>query len=141
MKILGRTIAILAAALVVVGAAAWFADTDYAQGLGSIGRGRGEIGRLPAGAAGALFGSGQGRGASPGVEGQQLPGDTGGFAREEGVGREGHRSASIFGIREVIKNLVIMGVIVAAVILIDRMAGGRRRERGPRPPGPSPLTS
>ena len=105
MKTLVRTTIILAAALAVVGGLYVFRQSDYARSL-------------------SMFRGGHG------------PGDRGGFDRGafEGARPERGRGGrvSIFGAGEVIKNLLIMGVITAGVVLVTRgrKPAARRRESG-----------
>ncbi|MBK9712687.1 MAG: hypothetical protein IPO81_15455 [Kouleothrix sp.] len=113
MKIVARTLAILAAALLVVGATYVYASSSSAAGFEE----RGGFGR-------------------PQIGEQGPPGgfDHGGFDRERGGG------PSLFGIGEVIKNFVIIGVIVAVVSLATRLLPRRPAGSGPRqsPPGARP---
>lgn len=112
MKIIGRTLAILAAALAVAGITFALAR----NGLIASGRGgrpeRGAFGPsgqfqpqrgLPPG--GAPFGSGEFRG---------------------GPDHEGGRGASLFGVVEIVKNLVIMGAIIAVVSMLMRRLPAQR---------------
>jgi hypothetical protein len=116
VKIIIRTLIILAAAMVVVGATMAYASSGFAAGSGRDGFDR----RPPAG-----FAEGSG---PPGF----IPGGEG--ARPEGFGdrpdgpggREGGRGA--FGASELLKNVAIIAVIIAVVSLLSRLAGGLRRQ-------------
>ncbi len=117
MKIIGRTLAILAAALAVAGITFALAQ----NGLISAGRG----GRPDRGA------FSQGGQFQPGFD--QPPGDApfdhGNF--QSRPDREGGRGASLFGAVEIVKNLAIMGLIVAIVTLLMRRLP-TARDRKPR---------
>ena len=101
MRIIRRTLAILAAALVVIGITFGFAQSSNAQ---SLSRPR------PARSAAA-----QGR---PAGEFSGAPG--------RGFEHEGNRSPSLFGAIEIVKDLAVVGIIVALVTLMTR---ARRRRR------------
>ncbi|MEI7771784.1 MAG: hypothetical protein WCI67_17460 [Chloroflexales bacterium] len=112
MKIVTRTLIILAAALLVVGATLAVVSAGGASGPGGPGFGRDGFGRQPP--AGS-------------VEGQRRPGALpGGGAGFGDRGREGGRGS--FSAFEILKNLVIITVIIAFVSLLNQ-AGGRRRPR------------
>lgn len=115
MKIVARTLAILAAALLVVGATYVYASSGSAAGFEE----RGGFGR-------------------PQIGEQGRPGgfDGAGFPERGGHGRDG--GPSLFGIGEVIKNFAIIGVIVAIVSLATRLLPRRPAGSGSRrPPGPT----
>ena len=113
MKLIGRTFAILAAALVVVGALLAFSSSSSATGAG---------GALPAPPA-ALQTSASGAGAST--------------SEASATMRPEHDHAmsntpSLGGMFEVLKNLAIVGVITLIVVVGKRLFGGKR---GPGNPG------
>ena len=109
MKLIGRTLIILAAALVVAGATFAYGQSGYAGGRESFAE----------------------RGVQAQQAGQPAPGaDRGDFRRGGPGGREHDRGPSLFGIGEIVKDLLIIGVIVAAVALATRGLRGRR-DRAP----------
>jgi uncharacterized protein with LGFP repeats len=107
MRILARTLAILAAALVVAGGTFALGRSSYAQS------------QFPARPA-------------PGVEGSPAPAANDGAAFR-GHDHQGGRSPSLFGAVEVFKNLAIVSIIVVVVSLARRAWRGRR----PDTPTPS----
>ena len=111
MKLIGRTFAILAAALVVVGALMAFSSSSSAA-----------AGDMPAPPA-ALQTSASGADASAsGASATMRP------EHEHGMSN----TPSLGGIFEVLKNLAIVGVITLIVTLGKRLLGGKR---GPGNPG------
>ncbi len=107
MKIILRTLIILFAALLVVGATLAFTSSGILPTSG----GRDGFERQPP----AGF-----------VEGQSRPGAPSGA---EGSRRErGHEGGGMFSAFELLKNLVVMAVIIAFVSLFTQ-AGGHRRLR------------
>jgi hypothetical protein len=52
-----------------------------------------------------------------------------------GLEHEGNRSPSLFGAVEILKNLIIVGIIVALVALATRVTGRRRPTGGDRRAG------
>jgi hypothetical protein len=117
MRIIGRTLAILAAAMIVVGITFGFTESSGASALAPA---------RPAHNAEAQSQS------ADGTIDASTAGRTGLPAGEFGHGH--NRSASLFGAVEIVKNLVIIGIIVALVALAKRMAGGRRPKGGPDQP-------
>lgn len=118
MKIIGRTLIILAAALIVVGAAYAIAQTDLATPLLSGGRGfpgetRPERGKRPEFRDGNFA--------------SQLPEgfDSGEFLR--GGDRHDGRSRDLFSFLSIGRHLLIMGVIILAIIIVDRLLAWRKR--------------
>jgi hypothetical protein len=103
MKIIGRTLIILAAALVVVGITFAIGRSSGAAGT-NTGRPRGQF-----------------------VPGQ--PGGPPGRGFPEGRGPDGAGAPWYFGLMEVGKNLVILGVIVT----VGTLSLGRMRRRRPAP--------
>lgn len=119
MKTIFRTMAILAAALVVVGGIYLFAKSSYGQSfLSSRSEHHGPrgAGGMPPGFSerpdGAMFGEGFPDG-------------------ERFEGRRGHgdRGPSIFGIGEAIKNLVIIAICVTLFVLGGRLLQGGQRDK------------
>ena len=107
MRIIPRTFAILAAAMIVVGITFGFAQSSSAQALTSARPAR-----------------------NAATQGQSAGGTRG---RPHGeFGHEGNRSPSLFGAVEIVKNLVIVGIIVALVALVKRATRGGRPKGGPR---------
>ena len=104
MRIIRRTLAILAAAMIVVGVTFGFARSSSAQALAPA--------RSPQSqsAGGTIDASAAGRRGPPAGE----------------FGRERNRSASLFGVVEIVKDLAIVGIIVALVALVTRVTVGRR---------------
>lgn len=114
MKIISRTLAVLAAALLVCGAAYALAQSS---GTNSNFPERGGFDRR-----GQLEGGPPlGQGGFGGSERRPFPGD---FGRERG------RGMSLFGAVEVFRNLVIIAVIIAIAAPI----AGRLRKRRPNKP-------
>lgn len=128
MKLLGRTLVILLAALVVVGAALGFAQTGYADAL---------IPTMPDGAGSAPPGFDAGTAAAAGtivtVEQRTPPTD--------GVRPEGRSAGGLFGAVDIAKDLGIIGLLVGLVALapqrLNRRRGRTRRQptrASPEPP-------
>ena len=113
MRILARTLAILAAAFVVAGGVFALAQSSFAQTLfpARPARGAGVEGRPPATA--------------------DIGPTSNGGAAFRGHEHEGGRSPSLFGAVEVLKNLVIISIIVAVVSLVQRI--WRRPNARPTP--------
>lgn len=113
MKLIGRTLAILAAALVVVG-------VTFALGSSGL---AGTAGGPPDRAA---------------AMSQTAGGPAAGRPRRDHAESSGF---SVFGIGEVLKNLVLVGVIVAIVRfgmrLFSRRGSGAKSRRTPSAPAPS----
>jgi hypothetical protein len=112
MKIIGRTLAILAAALVIVGALLAFASSSYTTGLGS------GMPDRPAVVQTSTTETATNGGAAAASA-------TAGFHHAEASG------ASLFGIVEVLKNLIIVGVIITIVALGKRLLGRKRQPGQP----------
>jgi hypothetical protein len=125
MKLIARTFAILAAALVAAGLTFAVAQSSYASRLFPARAGRGDFaaeGRFRGeGAPGAPIGDA----ATPG-------------GRANGFGREAARGPSLASLGEVLKNLAIIGVIVALVVLTPRALHLRRNRSDKRPPKDKP---
>ena len=118
MKIIARTLAILAAALVVVGVA--FALNHSGSATASAQR------DMPPEFAQA---------ASTSTDGSST--STSAARPQRGPGGDHNESASMFGLVEVLKNLVIVGVITAVVVGIKRLFTRRSpRSGGPQPQAP-----
>ena len=144
MKTLLRIVAIVAVSLVVIGGAYAYVQNGGGVFLGG-GPGFGERGTRPEG---FLEGGtrpqrgqdGQGENLAP-PEGQNLNGSVpGGFGEEEGFRRGGREGGSLFSLGEIIKNVVVMGVITLIVIAISvtwRSLSRRLR----RPAAAAPPTS
>ncbi len=140
MKTLLRIAVIVAASLLVIGAA--FAYVQYGgNALAAGGPGRGgliEGGTRPQ--------RGQGDTFTPPGDGQNLtPPEGGAFNRDAGEDfrREGGREAAGFGgFGEILKNVVVMGVIALVVIVISvawrRLGGLWRRPTPPAAPTAPP---
>jgi hypothetical protein len=108
MRILARTLIIIATALAVAGGTFALGQSSYAQT---------RLLARPARAVGV-------EGSSATTAGTQTTLNDGvPFGRQE---HEGSRSASLFGAVEVFKNLAIISIIVAIVSLIKRIWGGRQ---------------
>ena len=123
MKTILRTIAILAAALAVVGLTIAFSNTTFGQALRMRGAGGEEAGHERVGPA-------QGDGATQG-----FPPRNG--QRPEGLGeREGYRP-HLGGVTEVAKSLIKITAVVVLVVLGGWILGWGRRDR-PRPPRAEP---
>jgi hypothetical protein len=118
MKILFRTLAILAAALLVVAGLYAFAQSPAGTALRSTGERHG-------GAPGAGF------------EARSFEGASGAAGRPEGFeSREGHghgHGPSLFGLVEVAKNFAIVAVSVALIALGARAVQLGRRDRPNQP--------
>jgi hypothetical protein len=123
MKILLRTLIILAAALVVVGGLYAFAQSPAGQAMRAAGPG-GHEGGPPAGFESRRF---------EGAPGAGFPGGErpGGFDGHEGRGGHG---PSLLGLVEVGKNLAIVAVSVILVALGARLLQLGRRDRPRRTP-------
>jgi hypothetical protein len=110
MKLLGRTLVILLAALVVVGVAAGFGQSSFANST-SPRREAGFRDDAP-----PNFNQGEG------TTGTNTSGSSGRPALTEGRGRpEGGQGINIFGMMDIVKNFVIVGGIVAVVALASAM--------------------
>ena len=109
MKTLGRILIIVAATLVVVGAAVAIVRMGGAQSLAS---GSGEEGR-------------------PGL-GDQRQFDGGGVPDSFGEGGD-RREGGVFGLVGLFKNLLIVGAIALAVVLVSKLIESFRK-RGRRNP-------
>ena len=108
LKLVGRIVAIVMVALLVVGATAALAQTSYGQSL--ISSGPGEHG----------FAEGQ----AGGFQAGGVPGTPpAGFERGD---REGEESGSLLGIVEVFKNVLIVASIVAGVTGVVRLVNRLR---------------
>ena len=144
MKTLLRMVAIVAVSLAVIGGAYAYVQNGGGAFLGG-GPGFGEHGTRPEG---FLEGGtrpprgqdGQGESLAP-PEGQNFTGSVpGGFGDEEGFRRGGREGGSLFSLGEIIKNVVVMGVITLIVIAISvtwRSLSRRLR----RPAAAAPPTS
>ncbi|HJZ45811.1 MAG TPA: hypothetical protein VKE41_01555 [Roseiflexaceae bacterium] len=129
MHIFRRTLTILAAALIVVGITFSLAQSSYAQSLTPARQARSSalqsqsatdtINTATANASGTLDRTAQ----------------AGGFERE------GNRSPSLFGAVDILKNLVIVGIIVALVALTKRVRCGRRPKGGNNRPKAPPAAT
>ena len=143
MKLIGRILLILVAALLVVGATMGLARTSAGSTLFA---GRERFGERRTGGRGFTgdFNSGNFAQRNPGVANgtnngfnNALPGQTGQAATGQqrfnrgdfpgGFERGGRGGASLFGLTEVIRNLGIMSIVVALVVLGSRLVGERRR--------------
>lgn len=126
MKTLLRIVAIVAVSLVVIGGAYAYVQNGGGAFLGG-GPGFGERGTRPEG---FLEGGtrpqrgqdGQGESFAP-PEGQNFENFNGsvpgGFGDDEGFRRGGREGGSLFSLGEIIKNVVVMGVITLVVIAIS----------------------
>ena len=108
MKIMGRTLIILLAALVVTAGLLAFSSSSMAAGL------RGD---LP-GRDGFERGAGLGM---PFPDAQRFPGGDAGLRAgrdgfREGRGEHGSQAGSLFGLTEVAKNFVLMALVVLIVV-------------------------
>ena len=121
MKIILRTLIILAAALAVVGIAGALNSAGAFGNLGPLGREGFEGGRpferefngqLPT---------------RPNFE-------QGGFQRGRGEGREGRGGASAFGLSEVFKSLVMMTVVIVVIVPASKLLKRLRPNRRASPP-------
>lgn len=112
MRLIGRTLLILAAALAVAGLTYLYGSSSAAQSQGFERgpRGEGEFGQRP-----PEFGNGAQLGRERGER------DGGGFR--------------LFAIGEIVKNLVLMSVVIAAVRFGARLIGPRRDRPRRSPPG------
>ena len=120
MRILSRTLAILAAACVVAGGVFALAESSFGQAL---------FPARPAGGAGLerrppTTAASEAAGTAPTSNGGT------GFRGHE---HEGGRSPSLFGAVEVLQNLVLISIIVAGVSLVQRIWRGRRPNGQPTP--------
>ncbi|HEU5103780.1 MAG TPA: hypothetical protein VFU22_32410 [Roseiflexaceae bacterium] len=113
MRIILRTFAILAAAAVVAGITFGLAQSSGAQSLGpdrpsfdSAAQSQSADGTINADTAGADR------------------------VRPGGFEHEGNRSPSLFGAGEIVKDLVIIGIIVALVAFVTRVVRGRQPASG-----------
>ena len=113
MKWIGRTLLVLAAALAVAGMTYVYGSSSAAQSQGFERgpRGESELGRRPPEFGGA--------------------GQSGQFGRE----RERDSGFRLFAVGEIVKNLVLMGLIIAAVRFGARLIGPRRARPRRSPPG------
>ncbi|MFN8569218.1 MAG: hypothetical protein U0Z44_17240 [Kouleothrix sp.] len=114
MKLIGRTLVILTAAMLVVGATWALVGAGFGGGAPGDARERRAFEQRPAGQPGA------------------------GRARPGGFEREGGRGPSLFGAGEIVKDLVIIAVIVAIVSLIKRALPRRRARFVPQRGAPPP---
>jgi hypothetical protein len=122
VKIIIRTLIILAAALLVVGATMGLVSAGVISGDNSFGHGRDGFERQPP----PGFADRQ---PQPGSFSSGQGGREGFGGRPEGFGgREGGRGG-IFAVGELLKNLVMIAVIVAVVSLLSRALGTRRPRR------------
>lgn len=119
MRLIGRTLLILAAALAVAGLTYLYASSSAAQSqrFERGPRGEGEFGRRPP----EFGGVGQ-----PGQPGRERERRSGGIR--------------LFAIGEIIKNLVLIGLVIAAVRGLARLIGPRP-SRPRRPPPGQPAAS
>jgi hypothetical protein len=127
IKILGRTLAILAAAMVVVGALIAFWPTSAAGELGGRFPERGAF--VPGQPAGPAFGgaAGPNAGTSP---------------AEFRGGRERGRSPGLFAAGELLRSLLVISVVVAIVAPIAHLLRKRRTAvQFRRPPQPGSASS
>lgn len=110
MRVITRTLIILAAALVVVGATMAYASSGLAGGPASFERGRGGFERQP----------------PPGSHagGRPESGD-----RRAGFGDHHEGGRGLFAAAEMVKNLVIIAAIIAVVALLSRLTRGLRPRR------------
>lgn len=115
MKLIGRTLIILAAALVVVGGTFAYVQSGFAGG------GRDRFAERAGGFA---------RPANPGQPGFGPSAGRGEFGRGEFGPGGRDRGPSLFGIGEIIKDLAIIGIIVAVVTTLTG-ALSRRRDQPP----------
>lgn len=112
MKWIGRTLLILAAALAVAGLTYMYGSSSAAQSqrFERGPRGEGEL--------------------------RQRPPEFGGAAQPSQFGRERERGGfRLFAVGEIVKNLVLMSVIIAAVRGVARLIGPRRARPRRQPPG------
>lgn len=120
MKIIGRTLIILAAAFIVVGAAAAFAQTDLAAQL------------LPGGRGGEFVGDRFPEGTLPeGFNPQEFRrGDVDG--RFPGGERRGERPGAfgLFSFMALGRNLLTIALIILAVVGLERLFSWRKRRPG-----------
>jgi hypothetical protein len=120
MRILARTLAILAVAAAVAGGVFAIVQSSYAQIL------------FPARPTRGAFAGEQSPATGAQATDTSLPADDGAaFGRPD---HEGGRSPSLFGAVEVFQDLAIVSIIVAIVSLVKRAWRGRRQWR---PPGVS----
>ena len=124
MRILRRTCAILAAAMIVAGITFGFAETSSAQTVAPTRSGQRAAAQPQA--AGGTIDASTDRASSPPAR---------------GIEHEGNRSPSLFGAVEILKNLVIVAIIVALVALATRVTRGRRPTGGARRAGATANTA
>lgn len=113
MKVFLHTLAVLAAALIVAALTYSFGQSSYAASLFPERRHDHESAQLAAGDAGSANLAAEAAAATSGAETQQV-------ARE---GHEHDEGPSLFGAFEVLKNLLLVGLIVGLTRLLIR---GRR---------------
>ncbi len=131
MKIVFRTLAILAAALVVVAGVYAFGASSFAQGLRASGPGRGGFAR-DGGPPPAFAAPGQPDGPPVGF-GHREHGGAAGRGEHEGHG------PSLSGLSEIGKNLAIVAGIITLIALGARLFRlDRRKGREDRLPGKAP---
>lgn len=121
MKLVLRTAVLLAAALVVTGALLAFGRTTMAERLLANRPGHAHVER---------------DGPPGGFEGRP-EGRPEGFG---GQGRGDRHGASLFGLGELFKNLVLIGIVVAVVTLGARLIGLARTRARRDPPAPPAAT-
>jgi hypothetical protein len=124
MKLLGRTLVILLAALVVVGAAIAFAQSSYADAL------------LPTGAGGEMARNGNAETTEDSQEGADTTATIGSERPVFAEGRtrpEGGMGQGLFGAVEIVKNVVIMALLVALVALASQVTRSLRHRRRAAP--------
>jgi hypothetical protein len=110
MRIIGRIVAICAAAVLVAGITFGLAQSSSAQSL------------APAWPAQSAAAQSQSSGGTIDASSDRASGRP-----AHGPGHEGNRSPSLFGALEIVKDLAIIGIIVALVALVTRVS----RSRGP----------
>jgi hypothetical protein len=115
MKLIGRIIAILALALVVIGILLAFASSSSASSTS------GAMPERPAAA--------------------EVSATTAGAGNAPARSHEEASGFSLFGAVEVLKNLVVVGVIVALVANAKRLLGRKRRPAAHPRPRPLPPTA
>lgn len=124
MQFLGRTLVILAAALVVVGITVAVSRVGLASGGNGSFQQRGEFVQRPGRAAAA--------------ESAAVPGGRQAERERAHPGAHGRHAggAGLFGLGELLKNLVVVGLIVAAVVQGPRLEHWLRRNRDVSPQRP-----